>query len=156
MGFLRRLLGGSVDADGATGMGAQVGDNEVGMLSASEATFDAHADLARVSAWLRISDPSFENEREQQRVFALENRIMRALDQAGVGEHDTNALENGYFVMRLIGPDAAAIVAVISPLLVDAPEGGYLAVRSGGAGTAEERLDLGNTATGAVPDQGAG
>lgn len=152
MGFLRRLLGASADTDDGSGRVAQVGADEVGMLTASEATFDAHADLARVSVWLLLSDPSFENEREQQRIFAFENRIMRALDLAGVGEHDTNALENGYFAMRLIGPDADAIVAVISPLLVDAPAGGYVAVRNGGAGTAEDRLELGNPTTGASSD----
>lgn len=112
------------------------------MLTASEATFDAHAERARVSIWLRLNDPAFESEREQQRIFGLENRIMRALDEAGVGEHDTNSLEADYFVMRLIGDDAEAIVDVISPLLVDVAGGGYLAVRSGGAGTAEERVEL--------------
>ena len=152
MGFLRRLLGGSPDASDGRGPHDAGANDDVGMLTASEATFDAHADRARVSVWLRLTDPSFENEREQQRVFALENRIMRALDQAGVGEHDTNALDGGYFAMRLIGDDADAIVDIIAPLLSAAPSVGYLAVRRGGAGTAEDRLEIGPAARGAPAD----
>ena len=112
------------------------------MLTASEATFDVNAERPRVSVWLRLNDASFENEREQQLVFGLENLVMRALDDAGVGEHDTNSLETGYLAIRLIGDDADAIVSVILPLLADAPPGSYLAVRHGGTGTAEERVGL--------------
>jgi len=139
MGFLRRLLGGGSDAVGAAMDEADA--TEVGLLTATEATFDANADRARVSVWLQLSDAGFESEREQLRVFMLENRIMRALDEAGVGEHDTNSLETGYFAIRLIGDDADAIVAVVTPLLGDAPNGSYLAVRHGGARTAEDRIE---------------
>ena len=67
---------------------------------------------------------------------------MKALDEAGTGEHDTNALEAGFLAVRLVGPDADAIVATILPLLDDAPAGSYLAVRRGPSGAAEDRLDL--------------
>jgi len=103
----------------------------------------------RVTVWLRLDDPEFERAREQQRVFALENSIMRALDEAGAGEHDTNALERGFLAMRLVGDDADAIVAVVVPLLDGAPAGSYLAVRRGPAGTGEDRLDLGPGVDGA-------
>ncbi len=142
MGFLKRFFGGG--ATGSEGAGPDDGgENEVGLLVASEATFDAHAERHRVSVWLRLRDPAFENEREQQLIFGLENKIMRALDVAHVGEHDTNALETGFFAMRLIGDDADAIVAVVLPLLVEAPAGSYLAVRRGGAGAAEDRVEVG-------------
>ena len=139
MGFLRRLFGGGSErADGST---SEPEATAVGVLTASEATFDANADRPRVSVWLRLNDAGFESEREQLRVFMLENRIMRALDEAGVGEHDTNSLVTGYFAMRLIGDDADAIVAVVAPLLAEAPRGSYLAVRRGGATSAEERIE---------------
>jgi hypothetical protein len=67
---------------------------------------------------------------------------MRALDAAGTGEHDTNALEGGYLAIRLVGPDADAIVTTVGPLLDDAPAGSYLAVRRGPSGSAEDRVDL--------------
>jgi len=76
-------------------------------------------------------------------VFALENRLMQALDAAGAGEHDTNALERGYMAMRLVGEDADAIVTTVTPLLADAPEGSYLAVRRGPSGTGEDRVEVG-------------
>jgi hypothetical protein len=71
---------------------------------------------------------------------------MRALDASGAGEHDTNALERGYFAMRLIGDDADAVVAVILPLLEAAESGSYLAVRRGPSGSAEERVNVGRDA----------
>ena len=142
MGFLRRLLGGGTD-DGRAAAPGTVGEDDIGLLVATEATFDVHADRQRVSVWLRLSDPNFENEREQQRVFLLEDRIMRALDEAGAGEHDTNSLETGFFAMRLVGDDADAMVAVVVPLLEEAPAGSYLAVRRGPAGDPEDRIDVG-------------
>ena len=137
MGFLRRLLGTGAD-EGARSAPADDG----AMLEAADATFELHADRHRVSVWLRLVDQSFESEREQIRVFMLEDRLMKALDEAGTGEHDTNALEAGFLAIRLVGPDADAIVATILPLLDDAPAGSYLAVRRGPYGAAEDRLDL--------------
>jgi hypothetical protein len=136
MGFLRRLFGGAEDAPGPSADG---GDP---LLEASDASFELHGDQHRVSVWLRLADPSFENEREQMRLFALEDRLMRALDEAGSGEHDTNALEAGYLAIRLVGPDADAMVATIGPLLSEAPPGSYLAVRRGPAGSAEDRVEI--------------
>jgi hypothetical protein len=139
MSFLKRLFGG--DADDARGSS---GDGDRGpLLEASDATFELHGDEHRVSVWLRLADPTFESEREQIRIFAIEDRLMRALDEAGTGEHDTNALEAGFLAIRLVGQDADAIVGTIRPLLEDAPAGSYLAVRRGPTGSAEDRLDLG-------------
>ena len=140
MGFLKRIFGGDGDAGGGDG-GGPADDAE--WRQSAEATFEAYADKHRVSLWLRLYDPDFESTREQQRVFALENELMRALDEAGVGEHDTNSLEKGFMAMRMVGDDADAIVAVILPLLSDAPEGSYLAVRRGPARTGEDRIEVG-------------
>ncbi len=142
MGILKRLFGSGGNDDGASGMGGGPADDAEWRQSA-EATFEAHADKQRVTVWLRLYDPSFETSREQQRAFALENRLMRALDEAGAGEHDTNSLERGYLAMRLVGEDADAMVAVVLPFLDEAPEGSYLAVRRGPAGTGEDRLEVG-------------
>jgi len=138
--FLRRILGGGDDS-GQPGSATPADDAE--WRQSAEATFEAHADKHRVTLWLRLYDPTFENTREQGRVFALENELMRALDDAGAGEHDTNSLERGFLAMRLVGPDADAIVEVIEPLLADAPEGSYLAIRRGPAGTGEDRQEVG-------------
>jgi hypothetical protein len=147
MGFLKRILGGGSDNDGGAPAGAPSDDAE--WRQSAEATFEAHADKHRVTVWLRLYDANLENTREEQRVFALENELMRALDDAGCGEHDTNSLEKGFMAMRLVGPDADAIVAVIVPLLADVPAGSYLAVRRGPAGTGEDRLGVGSGSDGA-------
>jgi hypothetical protein len=130
MGFLRRLFGGgeaveppaSADSGDAPGTVAE--------------------DRQQVSVWVRLGDPTFESEREQLRVFAFEDGLMRALEAGDAGEHDTNDLEAGFLAIRLLGDDADRIVEVIEPLLVDLPRGSYLAVRRGPTGTSEERLEI--------------
>lgn len=107
-----------------------------------EGSFDPWAESHRVTVWLRLGDPELLEPREQSRVYALEDRLMRALHDSGVGDHDTNALERGFLAVRLVGEDADAIVAVVTPLLGDAAPGSYLAIRRGPAGTGEDRLDL--------------
>lgn len=143
MSFLRKLLGGGSDdaGSGQSSVGEPADDAE--WRTASEANFDAAAERQRVTIWLRLFDPAFETTREQMKAFALENEVMRALDEAGAGEHDTNSLEKGFMAMRLIGDDADAIVEVITPLLADVPDGSYLAVRHGPARTGEDRIELG-------------
>jgi hypothetical protein len=143
MGFLKRLFGVGTGGSAAPGgaSGGQADDSE--WREAAEATFDVNADRHRVSVWVRLYDPDFETTREQLKVFALENQVMQALDAAGVGEHDTNSLERGYMVMRLFGDDADAIAEVVQPLLADASEGSYLAVRRGPVTTGEERIEVG-------------
>ena len=145
MSFLRRILGGGDDS-GQPGSATPANDAE--WRQSAEATFEAHADKHRVTLWLRLYDPTFENTREQGRVFALENELMRALDDAGAGEHDTNSLERGYMAMRMVGHDADAIVSVVMPLLAGTPEGTYLAVRRGPPGTGEDRVEVGLGADG--------
>lgn len=141
MGFLRKLFGAESRDDGPDARGG----DDLDLTTATDASFDANAERDRVTVWLRVHDAGFENEREQQRVFVLENAIMAAVDKAGVGEHDTNSLEPGYFSMRLYGADATAIAATVEPLLVDAPAGSYLAVRHGPTGAAEERVEVGRS-----------
>lgn len=135
MGLLRRLLGRDTDDrpthDGSVGLGAP--------LEAGETGGDHHL----VVAWIRLDEPDFGDEREQARLFGLEDRIMRTLFDAGAGDLDTNDLVPGYFAMRLVGPDGDRIVSLVSPLLEGCPAGSYLAVRRGPSGTSEERVELG-------------
>ena len=126
MSLLRRLFGSTIRDDaGAGAAGATAEDRQA------------------VAIWIRLAEPSFQNEREQTRVFALEDRIMRALDDSGLGEHDSNDLETGFLAIRCVGADADAIVTFLRPMLADVPEGSYLAVRRGPPGTGEVREDLG-------------
>jgi hypothetical protein len=125
MGFLKRIFGSS-SPDAA-------GDDAGG---------PPEDDRPAVTAWVRLLDPEFGNEREEQRVFELENRVIKAIEGAGAGIFDTNELARGSFGMRLLGDDPDRIVELLRPLLADAPAGSYLTIRRGGAGASEERLEI--------------
>ena len=141
MGFFKRLFGsGGADGDDAgTARGGAAHDDEP--LVSGPVT-DGDPSLQRVVAWIPLNDPTFETSREQQRLFTLEDRLMRALFESGAGDLDTNELDRGYYAMRFQGRDAAAIASVLAPLMTDVPRGTYLAVRHGPYGAAEDRIDL--------------
>lgn len=139
MSFLRRLFGGADTA------GEPPDEPEQDTRAAVEdsAGEPLHEDRHAVSVWLRLSDASFTAGREQMRMYALEDRLIAALDAAGVGTYDTNELAHGWLTMRMLGPDGDAIVAAIRKLLVaESPPGSYLAVRRGPSGTSEERVEI--------------
>lgn len=121
---MRRLLGGG------------------GGTEHDQATAATADDREQLTVLLRLSDPELLNEREQMHVYALEDRLMKALDESGAGTHETNELEGGYLRIQLLGPQAESIAEVVRPHLADAPLGSYLAIRRGPPGTSEERLQL--------------
>jgi hypothetical protein len=125
MGFLKRLFSPTPADEPSDGDGEPVEDER-----------------PTVTAWVRLADPEFTNEREEQRVFELENRIIKAIEGAGAGVFDTNELAHGAFGMRLLGPDPDRIVELLRPLLAEAPDGSYLTLRRGGTGTSEERVEI--------------
>jgi hypothetical protein len=124
MGFLRRFLGGK-DEEDTEGSDEPIAD-----------------DRQSVVAWVRLGDRNFENEREQQRLFELENRVMRTLEASGAGTYDTNDLAPGFYRMTMLGPDADRIAEVVTPLLRDTPPGSYLAIRRGPSGSSEDRVEI--------------
>ena len=130
MDALRRLFG---------GRGTNEEDGEV---ADDAAVVPVGADEHSVVVWVRLGDAEFANEREQTRLFELENRVMAAVDTAGCGTYETNDIDRGFFRMHLHGPDADRIVEVVRPVLTGCPPGSYLAARSGPMGTSEERIDL--------------
>jgi len=145
MGILKRLFGGGDAADGrdpSSSASRPAGGGAEDMPLTAGPVTDGDPSLQRVVAWIPLNDPTFESSREQQRLFALEDRLMRALFDSGAGDLDTNELDRGYFAIRFQGRDADAMVSVLLPLIGDAPRGSYLAVRHGRYGAAEDRIDL--------------
>jgi hypothetical protein len=130
MGFLRRLFGSESHADTTSGASGDDTDGE-----------ELPDDRPRVTAWIRLGDPAFTNEREQQRVFQLENRIIKAVEDTGAGTYDTNELVNGAFGMRLVG-DTERLLEVVRPMLRAEPAGSYLTVRAAGSNASEERVEI--------------
>src|SRR3954465_133886 len=132
MAFLKRLFGSGSDDANAASTDGDDGD-------------EIPDDRPRVTAWICLGDASFTNEREQQRVFQLENRIIKAVEDAGAGTYDTNELVNGAFGMRLVG-DPDALVAGVRQMRGRKPAGSYLTVRPGGSNVSEERIEIDETA----------
>ena len=93
-------------------------------------------------AYLKLSDPEFANEREQMRLFGLEDRVMAAVGRSGAGTYEGNYVDRGFFRLYTSGPDADRLVELVRPLLSDAPPGSVLVTRRGPAGTEEERTPL--------------
>ena len=151
MAIFKRWFGGGGDDAAAggdsTSRATGAGGAEESMPLVSGPVTDGDPALHRVVAWIPLNDPTFESSREQQRLFALEDRLMRALYDSGAGDLDTNELDRGFFAIRFQGPDATAMTAVLTPLLTDVPTGSYLAVRQGPYGAAEDRIDLPVTPT---------
>jgi hypothetical protein len=141
MGFLRKLFGGGDGSSEAAVPSSAGGPEEDGPLVAGPVS-DGDPTLQRVVAWIRLNDPTFEASREQQRMFALEDRLMRALFDSGAGDLDTNELDRGFLALRFQGRDADAMTRVLVPLLSEVPPGSYLAVRRGPYGAAEDRIEL--------------
>jgi hypothetical protein len=133
--IFRRLFGSGRDASAAEATDADAGTDASGPGALDD-------DAQSVVAWVRLADAAFENEREQARVFALEDALMRAVYESHVGSYDTNDLLPGYFGMRMTGADADAIVRCVVPLLANVPPGSYLAIRRGPPGTTEDRAEL--------------
>lgn len=140
MSFLARLFGRRGGEEEEEGVRGAAGPDE-GLADEAEASPETGQQA--VTAWVRLVDAEFTQEREQWRTFALEDRVMRVLHASGAGTYETNDLERGYFRMHMYGADAERIVEVVAPVLAEAPPGSYLAKRAGPPGTSEERVELG-------------
>ena len=136
MSFLSRLLG-RRSGTSANGAADDAAEGEPG-----EGTLDPGEHEHAVTVWLRLTDAAFQAEREQARIFVLEDRVMAAVDATGAGTYETNDLERGFFRMRMHGPDADRLLEVVRPLLAEASPGSFIAARRGPAGTSEERVEL--------------
>lgn len=93
-------------------------------------------------AYLRLSDAEMTNDREQMRLFALEDRLMKAIHESGAGTYEGNYLDRGFLRLYASGPDADRLAGVIRPLLAGVAPGSTLVKRNGPRGTEEERLPL--------------
>lgn len=58
-------------------------------------------------------------EAQREAVFALEDRLIQAIDTAGVGEFDGNEFGGGEAVLYAYGPDAGALFAAMESHLRD-------------------------------------
>lgn len=76
----------------------------------------------------------------------IEDRLIEAIDEAGVGEFDGNEVGPDGAVLYMYGPDADRLWEVIEPVLRSASlgSGSYAVKRYGEPGASETRVDLGS------------
>jgi hypothetical protein len=75
----------------------------------------------------------------------IEDPLIEAIEQAGVGEFDGNEVGPDDAVLYMYGPDGDALWATVEPVLRAAPlgEGSYAIVRYGEQGAQEKRIEIG-------------
>lgn len=82
---------------------------------------------------------------ERLDVFEIEDRLVEAIERAGVGEFDGNLLGPGEVVLYAYGPDADRLFEVMEPILRAVPAKEAWAVKRFGPpapATREVRVDL--------------
>lgn len=62
-----------------------------------------------------VSGDEFGEVQEREAIFALEEALIQAIDQAGVGEFDGNEFGGGQAVLYAYGPDADDLFAAMEP-----------------------------------------
>jgi len=96
---------------------------------------------------LRLSDPKFGTAAEVSACHALEERLRKEIERAGVGEMDGNEIGEGECVLFMYGPDADGLFATIASTVRAAPlaKGGWVIKRFGGVddkNAKQVRIDL--------------
>ncbi len=79
-----------------------------------------------------------------ERVYALEDRLIVAIEARGAGELDGDEFGESGCVILMYGPDAEGLWEAIAPVLETErfAAGSHAIKRYGGPGAREERVDL--------------
>jgi hypothetical protein len=82
-----------------------------------------------------MSDDNFGDEAEREAIFALEDRLVDAIEGPGLGEFDGNEFGGGECTLYMYGNDADRIFNAVAPILRSSPfaRGGYALKRFGEA-----------------------
>lgn len=101
-----------------------------------------HAVITRFS----ITGDEFGEVDEREEILALEDRLIAAIEAAGVGEFDGNEFGGGEAVLFAYGPDADALFGAMEPILREFPaRPAWCVLRYGEAAdptAVERRVDL--------------
>ncbi|MEY2248010.1 hypothetical protein AB8A21_34620 [Streptomyces sp. BF23-18] len=110
-------------------------------------TDDAVSDAEQaVIARYQLADDGFGEPHQRTTVRQAQERLSKAIDQAGVGEFDGNEFGGGQVALYAYGPDADALYGVMAPVLRELPfRPAHVILRYGSAAdpsTPERRLPL--------------
>lgn len=90
-----------------------------------------------------LADDEFGTEQEREAVFALEERLERAIRASGAGELDGNEFGGGEAVIYMYGSDKDRLWAAVEPVVRGFPlRPGFALLRPGGPEVDPERVDL--------------
>ncbi|MES0097957.1 hypothetical protein [Mesorhizobium sp. M0019] len=80
-----------------------------------------------VIVYLILNDGQFGAADERESIYALENRLEKAIEDASVGEFDGDLFGEGECILYMYGPNAERLFVVVEPLLKSSPvaAGGY-------------------------------
>jgi len=94
--------------------------------------------------WIRLSDDGSGTSEERQRVFKLEDEMMRVIEESGVGEYDGNEIGGGFFTLYMYGPSASQLWKIAEGILTrfEPSPGSYAITRYGKPGAREVRISL--------------
>jgi hypothetical protein len=100
-----------------------------------------------VIAHFPISGGAFGNEGEREKVHELEDELLEAIEDAGVGEFDGDEFGGNQCTLYMYGPDADKLFAIVEPILRASglTKGGNIVRRYGDASdrdAREVRIDL--------------
>lgn len=93
-----------------------------------------------------LNGGDYGTEAQREALFALEDRLIQAIDAAGAGEFDGNEFGGGEAVLYAYGPDASVLYAAMEPHLRDCePRPAFAILRFGDVSDPEatqQRLDF--------------
>jgi hypothetical protein len=93
-----------------------------------------------------LTNGKFGSQDEVQRLFKLEDELIKAIEHSHVGEYDGNEIGEGIFTMFAYGPSANKLFDIALPILAKyrLPPGSRAVKRYGKPGAKEERVPIGN------------
>ncbi|TIX38394.1 MAG: hypothetical protein E5W81_22660 [Mesorhizobium sp.] len=88
-----------------------------------------------VIVYLLLNDNQFGASQERESIYALEDRLEKAIEDASVGKFDGDLLGKGECILYMYGPNAERLFVVVEPVLKSSPiaAGGYAIKRFGEA-----------------------
>ena len=95
-----------------------------------------------------LSGGDWEDDEQVERLFKLEEEVMKAIEDSGAGEYDGNEIGEGTFTMYAYGPSASKLFGVAMPILAkyQLPSGSQAMMRYGRPGAEEDRIPISNGA----------
>jgi hypothetical protein len=93
---------------------------------------------------LRLSDGNSGSHEEREKIFKLEDAVIKKIENSGAGEYDGNEIGGGFFTMYMYGSSTERLWDLTSPIIKAFPTrtGSYAIKRYGKVGSKEDHIPL--------------